>query len=154
VAVGFQLFCFWVRLGASAVEPLSIAIDRVMRLSATGCKTMQNRKLLTQNPPRATSWGFDPPSRHQHKSTIINYLPSFRQLGRDAKALLVGTSRVASADQTFSSFSGTLQHPIVNVEGWCRSQHECARSAEFSIGVLVRQSPASTIVICITVGSG
>ena len=43
-----------------------------MRSSAIQCKSLQKRKILTQNPPRATSWGFDPPSRHQ--LTIVTQL--------------------------------------------------------------------------------
>ena len=38
----------------------------LMRHFATKCDALQSRKKQTQNPPRATSWGFDPPSRHQH----------------------------------------------------------------------------------------
>ncbi len=34
----------------------------------------------TQNPPRATSWGFDPPSRHQDKSLRMNNLRSQKPL--------------------------------------------------------------------------
>jgi hypothetical protein len=34
---------------------------------APACTPLQLWKKLTQNPPRATSWGFDPPSRHQPK---------------------------------------------------------------------------------------
>jgi hypothetical protein len=50
VAVGFQLFCFSVRPGASDVMSLSIAINRFMRLSAIQCKSLQKRKKLNQNP--------------------------------------------------------------------------------------------------------
>jgi hypothetical protein len=32
---------------------------------ATTCNPLHLWKNETQNPPRATSWGFDPPSRHQ-----------------------------------------------------------------------------------------
>src|ERR1700723_681158 len=34
-------------------------------LVAPGWRNWQTQR--TQNPPRATSWGFDPPSRHQDK---------------------------------------------------------------------------------------
>src|ERR1700678_2396336 len=32
----------------------------------------------TQNPPRATSWGFDPPSRHQDNKRLIRKCPTRR----------------------------------------------------------------------------
>src|SRR5579859_3665369 len=34
----------------------------------------------TQNPPRATSWGFDPPSRHQDKLHKMNRLQRSKPL--------------------------------------------------------------------------
>ena len=78
VAVGFLLPCFSVRLGARPISLVSIAMKRFMRLCAALCETLQKRHLGTQNPPRATSWGFDPPSRHQenpHKSRATKPLP-------------------------------------------------------------------------------
>ena len=65
VAVGFRLSCFLVQLGARGYVLVSVAVNRLMRLYAIQCKSLQNAKKLTQNPPRATSWGFAPPSRHQ-----------------------------------------------------------------------------------------
>jgi hypothetical protein len=39
--------------------------ELVMLRLASPCDAVQNTEKWTQNPPRATSWGFDPPSRHQ-----------------------------------------------------------------------------------------
>ena len=36
---------------------------------APGWRNWQTQR--TQNPPRATSWGFDPPSRHQDNKRLI-----------------------------------------------------------------------------------
>src|SRR5271154_1263437 len=47
-----------------------------MRILAIYCDIMQFAENRTQNPPRATSWGFDPPSRHQY----LNLLESFGSL--------------------------------------------------------------------------
>ena len=33
------------------------------KINSPGWRNWQTQR--TQNPPRATSWGFDPPSRHQ-----------------------------------------------------------------------------------------
>src|SRR5271155_5009625 len=40
--------------------------------AAPGWRNWQTQR--TQNPPRATSWGFDPPSRHQDKIHKMNRL--------------------------------------------------------------------------------
>jgi hypothetical protein len=54
-------------------RPLEVnEINRLMRVFAADCNSVQNGKILTQNPPRATSWGFDPPSRHQTYGFRIN----------------------------------------------------------------------------------
>jgi hypothetical protein len=37
---------------------------RIDSVTAPGWRNWQTQR--TQNPPRATSWGFDPPSRHQN----------------------------------------------------------------------------------------
>src|ERR1700691_898585 len=52
-----QVCCARVKLGA---------------VSAPGWRNWQTQR--TQNPPRATSWGFDPPSRHQDKLHQMNRL--------------------------------------------------------------------------------
>jgi hypothetical protein len=51
-----------------------------MRQFAIDCNSLQNRKKQTQNPPRATSWGFDPPP-----GTI--YLVYLQELIRDESIL-------------------------------------------------------------------
>jgi hypothetical protein len=60
VAVGFLLSCLSVRRGARPISLVSIAMKRFMRLCAALCETLQKHHLGTQNPPMATSWGFDP----------------------------------------------------------------------------------------------
>jgi hypothetical protein len=42
----------------------------VMRICALTCSLLQQSMQRTQNPPRATSWGFDPPSRHQDNKRL------------------------------------------------------------------------------------
>jgi hypothetical protein len=37
----------------------------VMRIRALMCSLLQDSKIWTQNPSKATSWGFNSPSRHQ-----------------------------------------------------------------------------------------
>jgi hypothetical protein len=43
----------------------AFTIKLLMRHFAAECDSLQKPQKRTQNPPRATSWGFDPPSRHQ-----------------------------------------------------------------------------------------
>jgi hypothetical protein len=45
----------------SGNELYQCADKRLMRHNAHECIPLQNAKKRTQNPPRATSWGFDPP---------------------------------------------------------------------------------------------
>ena len=45
--------------------------------NAPTCKPLQLWKKLTQNPPRATSWGFDSPSRHQDKRYASDFFTGF-----------------------------------------------------------------------------
>jgi hypothetical protein len=40
-----------------------------LRVFANPCEGLRKGKKGTQNPPTARSWGFDPPSRHQHISS-------------------------------------------------------------------------------------
>jgi hypothetical protein len=48
----------------SKARELSAHCGRVA-ITEPGWRNWQTQR--TQNPPRATSWGFDPPSRHQRK---------------------------------------------------------------------------------------
>jgi hypothetical protein len=47
-------------------------LNRCTCSAAPGWRNWQTQR--TQNPPRATSWGFDPPSRHQDKTHKMNSL--------------------------------------------------------------------------------
>ena len=57
-----QVYCARVKLGA---------------VSEPGWRNWQTQR--TQNPPRATSWGFDPPSRHQQNKGFIRKIASSRE---------------------------------------------------------------------------
>jgi hypothetical protein len=60
------------RFAAACRSELAPTITKE-RASASGCATVQAGamcKKRTQNPPRATSWGFDPPSRHQENKEL------------------------------------------------------------------------------------
>jgi hypothetical protein len=62
------------RFAAACRSELAPTITKE-RASASGCATVQAGamcKKRTQNPPRATSWGFDPPSRH-HLFSSLNH---------------------------------------------------------------------------------
>jgi hypothetical protein len=49
----------------------------VMRIRALTCVLLQHSKIWTQNPSKATSWGFNSPSRHQSKVRKYNKLRCF-----------------------------------------------------------------------------
>src|SRR6266567_8972713 len=49
----------------------------VMRIRALTCGLLQHSKIWTQNPSKATSWGFNSPSRHQPKCSKSNKLHCF-----------------------------------------------------------------------------
>jgi hypothetical protein len=64
------------RFAAACISQLASTITKET-VSASGCATVQAVamcKKRTQNPPRATSWGFDPPFRHQqNKGFKLNW---------------------------------------------------------------------------------
>jgi len=61
VAVGTWILCRSLRLYAMTLARVYIVNNTVIRIYATSCDTMQKWFRRTQNPPRATSWGFAPP---------------------------------------------------------------------------------------------
>src|ERR1700742_2260567 len=59
------------------LAPLSFAktfVYPVISLPMPGWRNWQTQR--TQNPPRATSWGFDPPSRHQDSKELTAKITS------------------------------------------------------------------------------
>jgi hypothetical protein len=75
------------------------AVDmyRFVRCIAVTCSFMQKGKKRTQNPPRATSWGFDPPSRHHLK---YQYPLWNQRLAVLVRGLCFGRVRVGPAQGT------------------------------------------------------
>jgi hypothetical protein len=69
VAVRCGIVCLCVRQYAAGRSSHHIHYVGLIRQNAAACDALQKRKKLTQNPPRATSWGFDPPSRHHRNQT-------------------------------------------------------------------------------------
>jgi hypothetical protein len=59
----------------------------------------------TQNPPRATSWGFDPPSRHQdNKGLLFQLIASPEAL----TAVLTATEKISSMRSATSFLSAGI----------------------------------------------
>ena len=96
MAVGCILLCDGMRLDARLGCLASIHFRILILDNATGCDTLQNGQKRTQNPPRATSWGFDSPSRHQYNQSFRVYCEKWH-LGRcDSCAQFCACTRVYS----------------------------------------------------------